>query len=84
MPEKTVTDRLTEVRTIYEKLFALGLPTDQENVAAFRVIANEFVKTGQGASGKLPLRGFKRILVYKLSNQSHIQSTVTLQYAEHV
>ncbi len=81
---KTLEVRLTEVRVIYEKLHALGLPHDDENIASFRTIANHFVKTGEGASGQLPLRGFKRILVYKLSNQSHIQSTVVLKYAEHV
>lgn len=84
MREKAMVDRLNEVRTLYEKLFSLGLPPDLDGIATFRGIANHFVKTGEGASGKLSLTGCKRILVYKLSNQAHIQSTILLQYAEHV
>lgn len=79
-----MTDRLQEMRTIYEKLFSLGLPQDDAAITNFRSLANHFVKTGEGASGRLPLRGFKRVLVYKLSNQAHIQSTVVLEYAEHI
>lgn len=77
-------ERLKEVRTLYEQIFAIGFPPDLEPIAAFRAIANRFVKVGEGASGSLPLKGYKRILVYMLSNQAHITSTVVLKYAPHV
>lgn len=83
MPKTTI-ERLKEVRALYEQLFSFGLSPDLDGVATFRGLANHFVKTGEGASGKIPLVGFKRNLVYKLSNQSHIDSTIVLQFAEHV
>lgn len=77
-------ERLQEVRTLYEQIFAIGFPPDHDGIAHFRAVANRFVKVGEGASGSVPLTGYKRHLVYKLSNQSHITSTVLLKYAPHV
>lgn len=76
-------ERLNEVKVLYEQLFSIGFAPDHESIATFRSIANRFVKTGEGSSGSLPITGFKRILVYKLSNQQHIVSTITLKYSQH-
>lgn len=77
-------DRLNEVRALYEQLFSFGFPHDHEGIVVFRSLANRFVKAGEAASGSIPLTGFKRHLVYKLSNQAHITSTVVLKHAPHV
>lgn len=84
MKQKTLQDRLSEIKAIYEQIFALGLPPDIDGIVMFRNLANHFVKTGEGASGNIPLKGYKRVLVYKLSNQAHITSTVILKHAPHV
>lgn len=74
-------ERLTELRTLYQQLFDIGFPPDLDEIVTFRSICNHFLKTGEGASGMIPLRGYKRILVYKLSNQAHITSTVVLKFS---
>lgn len=84
MKEKTVLERIQEVRTLYEQLFSFGFPEDLDSIKVFRAFANRFVKTGEGASGSIPMVGYKRNLVYTLSNQPHITSMVILKHAPHV
>lgn len=81
MKPKTLKERLTEVQTIYKQLFDdLGFPMDYDGINEFRQAANEFVKTGEGMSGSIPIPSVKRTLVYTLSNQQHITSFVVLKH----
>lgn len=80
MPTKAIEVRIQEIQSIYYQLNELGLSKEHEGVAQFQKIANEYVKNGTSASGKIPLHGLKRHIVYKLSMQPHILSTVTLRF----
>ncbi len=81
---KSLEIRLSEMRTIYQQMYDLGLSKELEGVAEFFKIANTFVKEGIGASGSLPLAGMKRRLVYRLSMLPHVTSNVTLQYDKNI
>lgn len=78
--EKTVGDRITEIRAIYEQLETYGLTDRFEGVVEFKKIANVFVREGHGASGKIPLEGIDRTLEYVLPTNPSKVSTVVLRF----
>lgn len=78
---KSITDRIEEVKLIYEKLTSLGLNTGIcPDIQEFKDIANVFVKEGLSSSGKINLQDIDRELIYIFSNKSHIISSVILKY----
>ena len=80
MIDKTVGERITEVRALYEQLDSYGLTDRFEGVAEFKRIANEFVRHGYGASGKIPLEGLERSLEYVLTKNTSKTSSVVLRF----
>lgn len=76
---KPLQERLKEIIILYQKLYDLGLNENVcQSINEFKVVANRFVKSGQSESGKIKLKEINRVLVYLLSNQPHIVSSVTL------
>ena len=80
---KTPKQRTEEVQRILGQIQELGLH-GQEGVAEFLKVLDGFNTDGIGASGRIPLRGLKRVLEYKLSTQPHVPSVVVLKAASHV
>jgi hypothetical protein len=78
---KSVTERIFEVKQVYQKLKELGLNDQYEGIHDFKQIANLFVREGVPASGKIKLPEIDRILEYILSN--NIPSTVMLKKSKH-
>lgn len=82
--EKTIETRAGEVQHLMDQVLELGMPLDNDGLQQFITVAKAFETDAQSASGKIRLSGFKRILVYKFSNQPHISSSVTLVHNPHV
>ena len=82
MSEKTVGDRVAEMRAIYEQLETYGLTDRFEGVREFKKIANLFVREGQSASGKIPLEGIDRNLEYVLSMNPKKDAMVVLRHRD--
>lgn len=80
MIEKTVGERITEVRALYEQLDSYGLTDRFEGVTEFKRISNEFVRLGYGASGKIPLEELERSLEYVLTKNTSKTSSVVLRF----
>ena len=80
MTEKSVGERIEEMRAIYEQLESHGLTDRFEGVQEFKKIANEFVRGGHSASGKIPLEGIERTLEYLLTKNPSKVSSVVLRY----
>jgi hypothetical protein len=78
---KSISDRIAEIKLIYEKLNGLGLNNGIcPDIQKFKDVANIFVKDGLSSSGAIKLQDIDRELVYILSNKSHITSSVMLKY----
>jgi hypothetical protein len=80
MKDKTISERISEIKLIYEKLQNLGIDGEVcPEIKNFKEIANTFVKDGISLSGKIKLQSIDRTLVYILSIRSHITSSVALK-----
>ena len=80
MDMKSQTTRLQEVLAIYVRLKELGVSEDLcPALGEFKKIANTFVKDGVSCEGKVKLPEITRVLVYRLTMQAHLESTVMLQ-----
>lgn len=77
---KSQNQRLDEIIEIYKKLNELGLNIDICGINEFKKIANEFVKNNISSSGKIKIPEIERELIYILSTQSHIISSVSLKH----
>lgn len=76
---KPLQERLQEMITIYKKFEELGIDEHVcEGFKQFKEIANRFVKDGRSESGRIRLKEINRNLVYVLSIQPHVVSSVTL------
>jgi hypothetical protein len=82
--QKDAAARASEVQHLMDQVMELGIPLDHEGFQQFISIAKEFESHASSASGKIKLVGFKRMLVYKFSNQAHISSTITLVHNPHI
>ena len=80
---KTPEQRHLEIDDALEQMAGLGLTSEMEDVANFLKIANDFLDKGFHASGDIVVKGTKRRIVYKLSMQPHIASSIMLKHDEH-
>ena len=68
--EKTLNDRMFELKNIYAQLDSLKIDaTLCPNIKQFKSICNEFLKTGISVSGKIKLYEINKRLIYILTNK---------------
>jgi len=79
---KTLEQRHLEMDDALEQLVGIGLTSEMEDVAKFLKIAKDFIDSGFHASGDIAVKGTKRRIVYKLSMQPHIASSIILKHDE--
>jgi len=79
---KTLEQRHLEIDGALEQLAGIGLTSEMEDVAKFLKIAKDFIDYGFHASGDIIVKGTKRRIVYKLSMQQHIASSIILKHDE--
>ncbi len=83
-PTKTRQQRAEEVEPIMDQFLQLGIPIDHPGSQEFFKVCRLFESEGVSASGGIKLFGFKRIVVFVLSNQPHVKSNVRLAYDPNV
>lgn len=81
---KTKDQRAREVEPIVNEFLQLGIPIDHPGSQEFFKVCKLFETEGVSGSGAIKLGGFKRIVVYVLSTQPHVASSVRLAYDPHV
>lgn len=77
---KTKQQREEEVEPIIQEFLNLGIPIDHPGSQEFFKVCRLFEAEGVSASGGIKLFGFKRVVVFVLSNQPHVKSSVRLAY----
>lgn len=75
---KQLQTRASEMTEVYRQLRATGLDIDHEDMRKFKGIANDFMRRGEGSQGHIEVQGAKHILIYKLSGNADVPSTVVL------
>ena len=80
---KTEEERKIEIDTIKAKLTNLGLAY-MPGIDIFDKEAEKFIQSGDSWSGKIKIRGAKRILDVILTSNKRKESTAALLYNEHV
>jgi hypothetical protein len=80
---KTISERIAEVRRLYEQLDALGLHDGVDAIAEFRKLANVFVRTGESSTGALPIPAAGRVLVYTFHSSRKNPCTIVLRALPH-
>ena len=80
--KKTPQQRRREVDEIRTQIERLGIPIERE--PEFVAAARRFEEDGASGSGKIRLRGFKRVLEYTFSMQPHVDSRAVLKFDAHV
>ena len=81
---KTLEQQHLEIDDALEQLSGLGMTSEMEGVAKFLDIVSDYFEKGIHASGDIIVEGTKRRIVYKLSMQPHIPSTIILKHDPHV
>ena len=81
---KTEEERKIEIDTIKAKLTNLGLEEKIEGIDIFYKEAEKFIRSGDSWSGKIKIRGAKRILDVILTSNKRKESTAALLYDKHV
>ena len=81
--KKTEEERKIEIDTIKAKLTNLGLAY-MPGIDIFDKEAEKFIRSGDSWSGKIKIRGAKRILDVILTSNKQKESTAALLYNEHV
>lgn len=65
--KKDITQRIEEIKEIYNKLIELGIHKRFETLNPFYEICEKYVKECLSSSGKIKIPEIERILVYKLT-----------------
>ena len=81
---KTKEEREKEVIRMKEELNKLGLSDEIEGIEEFNKYCNEYVEKDISWSGKIKLRGTKRILEGILPRKKIVKGTLILRYDENV
>ena len=75
---RTEEQRIEQVNIIKNRLLDVQLDDRIPDIEKLYNIMNEYIKTGQSASGQYPLEGSNKDIQYILSNKSHINCVVNL------
>lgn len=75
---KTREQRELEVQHIIDQLEQLGLTSKLPGIAKLMKIMDDYIQTGNGASGKIKLPEAERTIHYIFSIRKHIEPKVSL------
>ena len=71
MPVKPIGERIEEMKKIYTELDRLGLGSQFDEIKQFQQVCNDYVRSGQSASGSINIPYINRKLVYNFPSSSH-------------
>ena len=72
--------RLTEIITIMRDIKRLGFPDDYPPMKELSLRMNDYLRTGQGWSGKIKFQAYERIADIILPENPRIPIQVVLRY----
>ena len=78
--QKTVEERKREVDKVKEMFQELGLSSEIEGVSKFYTMMDNFVESGDGSQGTVPLSGLGREICYLLTNSKKHEVGAMLKY----
>ena len=78
--KKTEEKRQEEINNIFLKLNDLGISEIYENIKNFKIMCEDYIKTGQSYSGQIKINEINYKLHYLLSNQNNIENFISLKY----
>lgn len=78
--EKTLSERMKEMITIYQQLQGLGIDRQFEDMEIFYTAANEFIKHSVAAKGIIKLPMLQREVHYELILLHPTPSNLLLKY----
>lgn len=81
---KSIEDRKLEITEVIKQINDLGFSTSVDGIRKFYTICSEYIKTGEGKSGKIKLEGFKREIEYILPTKKQNMVKVNLGYNKDV
>lgn len=77
---RTQEERASEINTLRTKITSIGFPYDNDGIVQLFSIFERYVETGEPWSGEIPLRGFQRVCVVRLTNIKNFKNIVTLKF----
>ena len=80
--QKTAEERKREVDKVKEMFQDLGLSTEIEGVSKFYTTMDNFVESGDGSQGTVPLPGLGREICYLLTNSRKHEVGAMLKYSK--
>ena len=78
---KTTAEKIQEIKTIYNKLSAVGLHKKNADIKKFQKIVNLYIKSDESFSGKIRIHGTDRILKYVLPKTNKHECRVVLKFS---
>ena len=81
---KSMEDRKIEIGEVIKQINDIGLSTSVDGLREFYAICSNYIKTGEGKSGKIKLQGFKREIEYILPTKKQNMVKVNLAYNKDV
>ncbi len=81
---KTKLKRQEEIQKVQLQLQQIGFSSDNPDIKYAYSIFNDYIEYGTAFTGKIKINGFQRVLDIILSNRSHIQTTICLQYNKEI
>lgn len=81
---KTKEFRFQEIAKVKNQLKQIGFSEVNPDIMEIFRIFNDYIEYGTSFTGKIKINGFQRVLNIILSNRSHIQSTICLEFNKEV
>ena len=81
---KSQEQKQEEIVTINAQIKDIGFPDTDENIMKFNEIVKEYLENGIAWSGKIPLKGYQRVMHVILSNKKNVTNSVMLKYDKNV
>ena len=82
MVDKTLAERIDEIKTIYSKLEELGIHKRFSSMNRFYEDVQVYIKEGQSIQHKIKIPEIERILYYKLVTRKNKACEAVLKYVK--
>ena len=81
---RTQEERQLEVIKIKDEINKIGFPAQTPEIIKFYEILDKYTKGGISVQGKIPILGYKKIIVYQLTNSKKHEIGAMLQHDDNV
>ncbi len=78
--QKTLEERQREINQLKTKILSLGFPLSSPGIIELFKHFDDYINDSVSWSGKIPLRGFERECVVRLTTIKNYNNSITLKY----